>query len=84
MEDPGKKKEPGVMPSFELPVGLLIREVTIWLAKKNKKWEASKSEISEIEDGFNKWLEHRLPQLEKLEPEMYLLLPIVAYVMRRI
>jgi hypothetical protein len=94
---PGKKKDPADRKkepkdekdlladhSFDIPVGRLIKELTLWLAKKNKKWEASKDEIGEIEEGFNKWLELRLPQLEKLEPEMYLLVPVVAYLMRRV
>jgi hypothetical protein len=69
--------------TIDLPIGIAIKELTKMMSRHNKKWLADDDECDDIEEGFNKWLAYRLPQIEKYSPEVYLILPVLCYVLRR-
>lgn len=81
-----KKGQKGKKPAItvDLPIGIAIKELTKMLSRKNKKWLADDSECDDIEEGFNKWLSYRLPQIEKYSPEAFLILPVLCYVLKRV
>lgn len=40
------------------------------------------AEATDIENGFNRWQQLRIPELQEYLPETYLVLPLLSYIMR--
>lgn len=69
---------------FDIPFKILIIGLTKAIAASTKKphIESTDEEATNIEIGFNKWRAERVPQLEKFIPELYLAVPVLAYLIR--
>ena len=77
-----KPKKKGLeLSDIKIPLGLLVMTITDGIGGK---WVATNKELKDIEDGFNMWVELRLPILQKFAPELVLLIPIANYLTPRL
>jgi hypothetical protein len=67
-----------------IPLAYLVEMAGDAIAAKtnNPAWKLRQAESRAIQDGFNYWLNARLPMLKDYYPEVMLLSPIAAYVIR--
>ena len=76
-----KTKKKGVeLSDIKIPLALLVLSLTEAIGGK---WTATEKEAVDIENGFNTWVELRLPILQKFAPELVLLIPIGNYLFPR-
>ena len=94
-EPPQKKRKPrsdkgkprgrrATEPTDTIALKYTLMAISVAYATRSgdDRYVMSESEALAIEEGFNKWQSLRIPQLQEYLPETYLVLPILAYVMR--
>lgn len=75
-----KPKKTLELSDIKIPLALLVMSITDSIGGK---WVATDKELKDIEDGFNLWVEYRFAVLQKLAPELVLVVPIINYLRPR-